>query len=69
MEFRTKDEIEGKIKNPSFWDRLQYIIYDQFSLKRDHNIIMDDMVFKMARNQFNNEMLDVKYLLNEIREN
>lgn len=30
---------------------------------------MDDMVYKMARKKFNHEMLDVKYICKEIREN
>lgn len=28
MEQRTQDEIDGKIKYPSFFDKLQYHIYD-----------------------------------------
>lgn len=64
MELRTHDEISGKLKYPSAFQKWQYHIYDQFSLNIDHNIVMDEMVFQMARDKFNNELLDVENLLN-----
>lgn len=48
MEKRTQDEIEGKLKYPSMFQRIQYYIYDQFSLECDHNIVMDHRVYTMA---------------------